>query len=91
MSPSIRRGRRRHPPQPPGSPPGFAHGFQVTSEYATFCYLCTATYQREHDRSLAWNDPDLDIAWPLASPALSAKDQVAPRLCEVATADLPEA
>jgi dTDP-4-dehydrorhamnose 3,5-epimerase len=71
-------------------PPGFAHGFQVTSEHATFCYLCTATYQREHDRALAWNDPDLAIEWPLAEAQLSAKDQAAPRLRDIPADQLPE-
>jgi len=57
-------------------PPGFAHGFCVTSEFAEFLYLTTDFWYPEHERCIAWNDPDLDIAWPLAGePAVSAKDK----------------
>lgn len=58
-------------------PPGFAHGFYVTSEAAEFLYKCTDFYAPEHERSLRWDDPQLAIAWPLvggAAPTLSAKD-----------------
>jgi dTDP-4-dehydrorhamnose 3,5-epimerase len=58
-------------------PPGFAHGFLVLSESADFQYKCTDFYSPAHERSLAWNDPDVGIEWPLpkgASPLLSAKD-----------------
>ena len=61
-------------------PPGFAHGFLVTSETAEFNYKCTAYYAPEYDRSLHWNDPALAIQWPLTDgliPSLSAKDQAA--------------
>ncbi|BBL69908.1 dTDP-4-dehydrorhamnose 3,5-epimerase [Methylogaea oryzae] len=57
-------------------PPGFAHGFLVLSESAEFLYKTTDYYAPEHERSIAWNDPDLGIAWPLSGePSLSAKDQ----------------
>jgi len=57
-------------------PPGFAHGFCVTSEFAEFLYLTTDYWAPEHERCIAWNDPDLAIAWPLtAEPVVSAKDQ----------------
>jgi dTDP-4-dehydrorhamnose 3,5-epimerase len=57
-------------------PAGFAHGFCVTSEYAEFLYLTTDYWAPEHERCIAWNDPDLAIAWPLAGkPTVSAKDQ----------------
>lgn len=59
-------------------PPGFAHGFYVTSEYADFLYKCTDRYDPQSEISLAWNDPDLAIEWPLMpgqEPALSDKDQ----------------
>lgn len=58
-------------------PPGLAHGFLVLSEYADFLYKTTGYYAPEHERCIAWNDPDLAIAWPLAgqTPILSAKDQ----------------
>ncbi len=72
-------------------PPGFLHGFVVTSEYATFSYLCTELYDSSCDRSVAWNDPDIGVEWPTHSPLLSAKDQQAPQLKDVAPHDLPEA
>ncbi|WP_051786542.1 dTDP-4-dehydrorhamnose 3,5-epimerase [Endozoicomonas numazuensis] len=59
-------------------PEGFAHGFYVTSESADFVYKCTDYYAPEHDMSIAWNDPDLAIKWPLANgeaPLLSGKDE----------------
>lgn len=71
-------------------PPGFLHGFVVTSEYATFSYLCTELYDASSDRSIAWNDPDIGVEWPTSAPLLSSKDQQAPRLADVAPHDLPE-
>jgi len=62
-------------------PPGFAHGFLVTSERAEFLYKTTEYYAPEHERAVAWNDPDVAIAWPLAGePLLNPKDAKAPRL-----------
>ncbi len=63
-------------------PPGFAHGFLVLSSSADFLYKTTDYYAPEHERSLAWNDPDLAIAWPDvgAAPTLSGKDAIAPSL-----------
>lgn len=59
-------------------PPGFAHGFLVLSEVAEFLYKTTDYYAPNYERSIAWNDPDIGIAWPLAgAPLLSAKDQAA--------------
>ena len=61
-------------------PEGFAHGFYVTSESADFVYKCTDYYAPEHDMSIAWNDPELNIEWPLelgGEPQLSAKDESA--------------
>ena len=58
-------------------PPGFAHGFYVTSEYADFQYKCTDIYHPESESCIAWNDPDLAIDWPLVpnqKPLLSEKD-----------------
>ncbi|NQZ57843.1 MAG: dTDP-4-dehydrorhamnose 3,5-epimerase [Lentisphaeraceae bacterium] len=60
-------------------PPGFAHGFYVTSEDAEFVYKCTDYYAPEYERSLLWNDPALKIDWPLVNdqtPQLSAKDEI---------------
>ncbi len=57
-------------------PPGFAHGFLVTSESADFLYKTTDYYAPEHERCIAWNDPAIGIHWPLAgTPVLSVKDQ----------------
>ncbi|MEO8704144.1 MAG: dTDP-4-dehydrorhamnose 3,5-epimerase [Kofleriaceae bacterium] len=56
-------------------PPGFAHGFLVTSESADFTYKVTAPYVRDDDRAIRWNDPELAIAWPLdGEPLLSPRD-----------------
>jgi dTDP-4-dehydrorhamnose 3,5-epimerase len=56
-------------------PPGFAHGFLVTSESAEVLYKTTDYYAPEFERTLRWDDPDLAIAWPLqADPIVSAKD-----------------
>ena len=65
-------------------PEGFAHGFLVTSVTAEFLYKTTAYYAPEFERSIAWNDPALAIAWPIqGAPSLSAKDQQAPLLADV--------
>ena len=64
-------------------PPGFAHGFCVTSERVHVEYKCTGFYDKADEVAIAWNDPAIGIAWPIASPALSAKDQAAPRLAEL--------
>ncbi|HSD55459.1 MAG TPA: dTDP-4-dehydrorhamnose 3,5-epimerase [Burkholderiales bacterium] len=56
-------------------PPGFGHGFLALSESADFLYKTTDYYAPEHERVIAWNDPDLAIAWPLeGAPTLSARD-----------------
>jgi dTDP-4-dehydrorhamnose 3,5-epimerase len=61
-------------------PPGFAHGFLVVSEVAEVLYKATDYYAPEHERTIAWNDPDLAISWPLAGPpVLSAKDAAGTR------------
>lgn len=57
-------------------PPGFAHGFLVTSDSADFLYKTSDYYAPEHERCIAWNDPAIGINWPIISqPNLSAKDQ----------------
>lgn len=61
-------------------PPGFAHGFCVTSEIADFAYKCTAPYVPKAEQCIVWNDPELAIEWPCEKPLLSAKDAAAPRL-----------
>ena len=55
-------------------PPGFAHGFLVLSETAEFLYKTTDYWFPEHERTLLWNDPDLEIDWPHVNPQLSPKD-----------------
>ncbi|MGH9495491.1 MAG: dTDP-4-dehydrorhamnose 3,5-epimerase [Candidatus Sulfotelmatobacter sp.] len=57
-------------------PSGFAHGFRVISDAAHVLYKTTDYYAPEHERTLAWNDPDLNINWELdGEPTVSAKDQ----------------
>ena len=64
-------------------PPGVLHGFLVTSDVAQVIYKCTDFYRPEADFSVAWNDPEFGIAWPIESPILSEKDRCAPRLEDV--------
>ena len=67
-------------------PPGFAHGFLVTSESADFFYKTTDYYAPEHERSVLWNDAALAIPWPLkGEPLLSAKDKVGTPLAQAET------
>jgi dTDP-4-dehydrorhamnose 3,5-epimerase len=61
-------------------PEGFAHGFQVLSEEADVIYKVTAEYSPEHERGIIWNDPTLQIAWPVKDPLLSLKDAQLPTL-----------
>lgn len=61
-------------------PPGFAHGFLALEDGTEFQYKCTQYYAPEHERVIAWNDPDLAIQWPLPggeSPTLSPRDAAA--------------
>ena len=61
-------------------PPGFVHGFCVTSAHAKVEYKCTALYDRSDEYAVIWNDPELAIAWPTQTPILSDKDRAAPTL-----------
>ena len=58
-------------------PPGFAHGFLTLTEAAEFLYKTTDYYAPDHERCIAWNDPDIGVEWPLAAagPILSGKDR----------------
>jgi len=56
-------------------PEGFAHGFVVLSDVAEFLYVTTDFYAPEHERCIVWNDPDINIDWPIDfDPILSDKD-----------------
>jgi dTDP-4-dehydrorhamnose 3,5-epimerase len=56
-------------------PEGFAHGFYVTSEEAEFLYKCTDYYMPSTEKSILWNDPAINISWPvIGEPQLSGKD-----------------
>jgi dTDP-4-dehydrorhamnose 3,5-epimerase len=55
-------------------PPRFAHGFSVLSDEAEVLYKCTTLWDRESDRSILWDDPDLGIDWRVGQPQLSPKD-----------------
>ena len=70
-------------------PEGFAHGFAVLSERALFHYMCTDVYVAEADSGLRWNDADVAVDWPISNPTLSAKDEAAPFLKDIAEDRLP--
>jgi dTDP-4-dehydrorhamnose 3,5-epimerase len=72
-------------------PPGFAHGFYVVSDWAEVLYKTTDDYTPEWERTLLWNDPAVDIPWPLVNghvPILSKKDSKGKMLDEAETFDL---
>ncbi len=64
-------------------PPGFAHGFCVTSETAHVQYKCTELYEKDDEIAVLWNDPAIGISWPAAAPLLSPRDLAAPTLAEI--------
>jgi dTDP-4-dehydrorhamnose 3,5-epimerase len=69
-------------------PKGFAHGFLVVSDTAEFLYKTTDYYAPKHERSLCWNDPALNIEWPLSlsgAPQLKPADANAPLLADAET------
>jgi len=63
-------------------PPGFAHGFCTLSDEANFNYKCTEYYFPESETGIAYNDKQLNIAWPVENPILSDKDKKLPCLHE---------
>jgi dTDP-4-dehydrorhamnose 3,5-epimerase len=64
-------------------PPGFAHGFVVTSDSAEFLYKTTDYWAPEFERTIHWNDPAIGIKWPLGdAPVLSEKDQIGKLLAD---------
>jgi dTDP-4-dehydrorhamnose 3,5-epimerase len=64
-------------------PPGYAHGFVVLSEIADFQYRCTDYYHPEDEIGLLWNDPEVEIDWPIKNPQLSEKDLRLPTLADL--------
>ena len=64
-------------------PPGYAHGFCVLSDIADFQYKCTDYYIPEDEGGLLWNDPQVNIPWPIEQPLLSTKDQRNPTLAQL--------
>ena len=70
-------------------PGGFAHGFCVMSDTAVIAYKCTAPYDPDDERGIAWNDPVLGIVWPVTEPIISEKDLHNPFLNALQDADLP--
>jgi dTDP-4-dehydrorhamnose 3,5-epimerase len=69
-------------------PKGFAHGFLCTSEEAIITYKCSHYYNKESERGIIWNDPELNINWPIKSPLLSDKDKTNKKLSEMSKEDL---
>jgi dTDP-4-dehydrorhamnose 3,5-epimerase len=65
-------------------PAGLAHGFVVTSDEAVVAYKCSDYYSPAHEHTLRWNDPALEIPWPVDAPTLSPKDEAAPLLSALA-------
>jgi len=61
-------------------PEGFAHGFCVLSKEADVLYKVTQEYSPNDERGILWNDPDINIAWPIKNPILNQKDSVLPLL-----------
>ena len=67
-------------------PPGFAHGFMVLSDEAEFCYKTTDFYHPDDEGGLMWNDPDINVEWPLDKVdeiLLSEKDKVNPSFAQL--------
>jgi len=71
-------------------PPGFAHGFAVVSDTALFLYKCTDYYNPGDEYGILWNDPALNIPWPVAQAVMSSKDLTYPPLHQAPASQLPE-
>jgi dTDP-4-dehydrorhamnose 3,5-epimerase len=63
-------------------PPGFAHGYLVLSDGADLAYKATAEYDAALDRGIRWDDPRVDIDWPVTHPVLSTRDRALPLLSD---------
>lgn len=66
-------------------PPGFAHGFIALEEDTFFAYKCTALYSPNHEKTLLWNDTDLNIAWPSLEVIVNQKDMQGTALKDLPT------
>lgn len=64
-------------------PPGFGHGFCVISDTAALAYKVTKPYSAECDAGFMWNDPNVNVEWPIEEPTLSAKDIALPLLADI--------
>ena len=64
-------------------PPGFAHGFYVTTDLAQIEYKCTDVYDPSDEMGIAWDDPTLAIAWPAGDRILSPRDRQHPTVAAV--------
>ncbi len=64
-------------------PPGFAHGFSVLEDNTIFMYKCTAYYCKKDERTIIYNDPDLNIDWKVRNPKVSEKDLLAKRFRDI--------
>ena len=70
-------------------PEGFAHGFCVLSERADVMYKCTDYYSPADERGVRWDDADIGIDWPVATPSLSSRDASLPLLRDMPSTDQP--
>ncbi len=70
-------------------PPGFAHGFCTLAPVVDFQYKCTAVYDPTSEMTIQWDDPDLNIPWPIHDPVLSEHDKHSWRLCDLRPDQLP--
>lgn len=71
-------------------PPGLAHGFCTLTEEVNFYYKCTDYYYPNSEHGILWNDPDLNIPWPVSNPILSSKDQINPSFKSIKSEELPK-
>ncbi len=69
--------------------PGFGHGFCTLSDHADLHYKVSRLYDHGDEGGIHWNDPDLDIRWPIAAPVVSARDDAFPKLRELGRDRLP--
>lgn len=70
-------------------PPGLAHGFYAISPVVDFVYKCTDYYHPGVEVGIIWNDPDLNIPWPVSDPTMTERDKAYPRLKDIPVDYLP--